>query len=167
MAATRFRSSSATPKCGIGMCQRAMAGASAAGCGSITHDHRANSVATERDGLQIINILEIVGASMGMPASRTAQALEDPQYADAIVDDVLGLAHDARVGRRGAASRDHGRLLADQPLPLQSHEASERSDHDGATAPGRTSPNCTSSRGRTRLWKSNAGRVAHCIAHSP
>jgi heterodisulfide reductase subunit D len=81
-------------------------------------DHR-ELCAHERDfPFQIINILEIVGASMGLHHDDHFKRLKVMQDADAIVDDCADLIArhglDAEEARRVVASA----MLAEQPLPL-------------------------------------------------
>jgi heterodisulfide reductase subunit D len=90
-------------------------------------DHR-ELCAHERDWpFQIINILEIIGASMGLRHEDRYKRLKILQDADAIVADCQDLL--ATHGLDAAAAREVviTAMLADQPLPLRSERA-QRSD---------------------------------------
>jgi Fe-S oxidoreductase len=90
-------------------------------------DHR-ELCAHERDWpFQIINILEIVGASMGLRHEDRYKRLKILQDADAIVADCQDLL--TTHGLDAAAAREVviTAMLADQPLPLRSERA-QRSD---------------------------------------
>jgi heterodisulfide reductase subunit D len=90
-------------------------------------DHR-ELCAHERDWpFQIINILEIVGASMGLRHEDRYKRLKILQDADAIVADCQDLL--TTHGLNAAAAREVviTAMLADQPLPLRSERA-QRSD---------------------------------------
>jgi heterodisulfide reductase subunit D len=81
-------------------------------------DHR-ELCAHERDWpFQIINILEVIGASMGLRREDRYKRLKIQQDADAIVSDCQDLLQ--QHGLDAAAARDvviHA-MLGDQPLPL-------------------------------------------------
>ena len=86
-------------------------------------DHR-ELCAHERDWpFRIVNVLEIVGASMGLHHNDDFKRLKIMQDADAIVDDCLDLVAqhglDVATARKVVAEA----MLAEQPLPLVGGEA--------------------------------------------
>jgi heterodisulfide reductase subunit D len=97
-------------------------------------DHR-ELCAHERDWpFQIINIMEIVGASMGLRHEDHYKRLKILQDADAIVTDCADLL--AEHGLDAAAARDvvMSAMLAEQPLPLLRERAQSPVRDAGGTA---------------------------------
>lgn len=84
-------------------------------------DHR-ELCAHERDRpFRIVNILEIVAASMGLPAYEDRfKRLKIMQDADAIVADCAGLLAEHRLDPVAARNVVAKAMLAEQPLPLRS-----------------------------------------------
>ncbi len=103
--------------------QRELDAAQAAGIDALVtvyhSDHR-ELCAHERDWpFHILNILEIVGASMGLHEDDTYKRLKLMQDADAIVADCSDLIAQHKLNLEEARSVVAKGMLADQPLPLR------------------------------------------------
>jgi hypothetical protein len=86
-------------------------------------DHR-EFCAHERDWpFKIINVLEIVGASMGLQQEDHYKTLKIKQDIDAIVADTSDLMKRHGVNLDTARKVIAEAILGDQPLPLQGHKA--------------------------------------------
>jgi hypothetical protein len=83
-------------------------------------DHRELCAHEAEYPFRILNVLEIVGASMGLRREDRYKELKVKQDADAIAADCADLA--ARHGLDPATSRKViEAMLADQPVPLRGH----------------------------------------------
>jgi hypothetical protein len=86
-------------------------------------DHR-EFCAHERDWpFKIVNVLEIVGASMGLQQEDHYKTLKIKQDIDAIVADTSDLMKRHGVNLDTARKVIAEAILGDQPLPLQGHKA--------------------------------------------
>jgi heterodisulfide reductase subunit D len=113
----------ALPKYKRELQQRELEAAESAGIDALVtvyhSDHR-ELCAHERDWpFQILNILEIVGASMGLHENDTYKRLKLMQDADAIVADCGDLIAQHKLNIDDARSVVAKAMLADQPLPLR------------------------------------------------
>jgi hypothetical protein len=86
-------------------------------------DHR-ELCAHERDWpFRIMNILEVVGASMGLHQDDHYKSLKIKQDVDAIITDAADLMKQHKVDLDTARKVIVNGMLADQPLPLQGKQA--------------------------------------------
>ena len=93
-------------------------------------DHR-DLCAHERDWpFRIINILEVIGESMGLHRHDRYKELKIMQDADQIVAECSDLIAQARARQATPATSSSRRMLGDQPLPLRQESAAERSRQD-------------------------------------
>jgi heterodisulfide reductase subunit D len=82
-------------------------------------DHR-ELCAHERDWpFRIINVLEVIGASMGIYRNDYFKQLKLMQDADAILDDCTELLNLHKIDREVARPVVEKALLGEQPLPLR------------------------------------------------
>jgi Fe-S oxidoreductase len=129
----------ALPKYKRELQQRELEAAASAGIDALVtvyhSDHR-ELCAHERDWpFQILNLLEIVGASMGLHEEDTYKRLKLMQDADAIVADCSDLIARHKLKIEDARSIVAKAMLADQPLPLRGSAT-----HDDHPRSGQRSP---------------------------
>jgi Fe-S oxidoreductase len=81
---------------------------------------------------EVVNFLELVGASLGIRREDSYKRLKKMQDADAILADVMDLVEKHGLALEEVRSVIEKELLGEQPLPLKS----ARAERDAASAPG-------------------------------
>jgi hypothetical protein len=113
----------ALPKYKRELQQRELDAAAAAGIDALVtvyhSDHRELCAHERERPFRILNVLEIIGASMGLAEGDNYKRLKLMQDADAIVADCSDLIAQHKLDREEARAIVAKAMLADQPLPLR------------------------------------------------